>query len=46
MHSPEPKTTTPNHSLAAQLQQVGLRALPTQLDDFIARATKARWSPH
>jgi DNA replication protein DnaC len=28
------------------LQQIGLRALPTQLDDFIARATKARWSPH
>jgi len=46
MNSPAPKTTTPNHSLAAQLQQIGLRALPTQLDDFIARATKARWSPH
>lgn len=46
MNSPAPKTTTPNHSLSAQLQQIGLRALPTQLDDFIARATKARWSPH
>jgi DNA replication protein DnaC len=46
MNSPAAKTTTPNHSLAAQLQQIGLRALPTQLDDFIARATKARWAPH
>jgi DNA replication protein DnaC len=50
MNSPTPKTTPkptiPNSSLTAQLQQIGLRALPTQLDDFIARATKARWSPH
>jgi len=28
------------------LQQIGLRALPTQLDDFLAHAAKARWSPH
>ena len=34
-----------NHSLPDQLQQIGLRALPAQLDDFLARATKARWSP-
>lgn len=40
------KTTTPNPSLAAQLQQIGLRALPGQLDDFLAHAAKARWSPH
>jgi DNA replication protein DnaC len=33
------------NSLAAQLQQIGLRALPGELDDFLARATKARWSP-
>ena len=33
-------------SLSEQLRQVGLCALPAQLDDFIARATKARWSPH
>jgi DNA replication protein DnaC len=31
--------------LPDQLQQIGLCALPTQLDDFLARATKARWSP-
>ena len=37
-------TTTPNN-LGAQLQQIGLRALPANLDDFLARASKARWSP-
>src|SRR5579862_5956258 len=46
MSSPALKTTTPSNSLSAQLQQIGLRALPTQLDDFIAHAAKARWSPH
>jgi DNA replication protein DnaC len=46
MTSPAPKTTTPNHSLQAQLQQIGLRTLSTQLDDFIAHAARARWSPH
>ena len=46
MNSPALKTTTPSNSLAAQLQQIGLRALPAQLDDFLARASKARWSPH
>jgi len=35
-----------NDSLATQLRQIGLRALPPQLDDFIAHAAKARWSPH
>ncbi len=44
MSSPAPKTTTPTNSLPAQLQQIGLRALPTQLDDFLARAAKSRWS--
>lgn len=39
-----PKTTS--HSLSAQLQQIGLRALPAQLDDFLALSAKARWSPH
>jgi DNA replication protein DnaC len=34
-----------NNNLAAQLKQIGLRAMPTQLDDFIARVTKARCSP-
>lgn len=31
--------------LPEQLHQLGLVALPAQLDDFLARATKARWSP-
>jgi hypothetical protein len=30
-----------NHNLAMQLKQIGLCALPTQIDDFIARVTKA-----
>ena len=34
-----------NPNLADQLQNIGLRALPAALDDFVARATKARWSP-
>jgi DNA replication protein DnaC len=38
--------TTPSNHLSSQLQQIGLRAVPAQLDDFLARATKARWSPH
>lgn len=46
MSSPALKTTTLSHSLHAQLQQIGLRALPAQLDDFLARAAKARWSPY
>jgi DNA replication protein DnaC len=46
MSSPALKTTTQSNSLQAQLQHIGLRALPTQLDDFLARAAKARWSPH
>jgi DNA replication protein DnaC len=48
MNSPAPKTipTNPSNSLSSQLQQIGLCALPAQLDDFIARATKSRWSPH
>ncbi len=46
MTSPALKTTTPSHSLPTQLQQLGLRALPAQLDDFLARAATARWSPY
>ena len=46
MTSPTLKTTTTNGSLPAQLQQIGLRALPVQLDDFLAHAAKSRWSPH
>jgi DNA replication protein DnaC len=37
--------TAQSNNLAAQLQQIGLRAVPNGLDDFVARATKARWSP-
>ena len=33
------------NNLADQLKQIGLRALPADLDDFLARAIKARWSP-
>jgi DNA replication protein DnaC len=36
----------PASNLAAQLRQIGLCALPTQMDDFLARAAKGRWSPH
>jgi DNA replication protein DnaC len=46
MNSPAQKTTTPNSSLSSQLQQIGLRALPAQLDDFLTHAAKTRWSPH
>ncbi len=35
-----------NNSLASQLKQIGLCALPAQLDDFLARVTKARCSAH
>jgi len=45
MNSPASNMTIPNNSLSAQLQHIGLRALPAGLDDFLARATKARWSP-
>ena len=33
-------------SLAQALTQIGLRALPEELEDFLARAAKGRWSPH
>jgi DNA replication protein DnaC len=44
MNSEKPMAT--NNSLATLLQQIGLIALPEQLDDFLAHATKARWSVH
>lgn len=43
MNSLASKTTTRNN-LAAQLQQIGLCAVPQNLDDFLARGTQARWS--
>jgi DNA replication protein DnaC len=48
MPSPALKITTTiaSNSLASQLQQIGLRAVPAQLDDFIAHAIQARWSAH
>src|SRR5579862_9901704 len=47
MNSPAGATTTtiPNNSLSDRLQQIGLRAITAGLDDFLARATKSRWSP-
>src|SRR5262249_60079984 len=40
-----PKTKTTASDLAVQLKHVGLCSVPDALDDFLARATKARWSP-
>jgi DNA replication protein DnaC len=45
MNLPITATTIPTNSLPAQLQQIGLRSLPANLDDFLARAVKAKWSP-
>lgn len=44
MNSPAANVRNPNN-LAVMLQQIGLRSLPSELDDFLARAVKARWSP-
>jgi DNA replication protein DnaC len=46
MNSPATLTMTiPNNDLVAHLEQIGLKAVAQNLDDFIARATKGRWSP-
>jgi DNA replication protein DnaC len=45
MNSPATMTTTPSNSLSSQLRQIGLCAIPADLDDFLARAKKNRWSP-
>jgi hypothetical protein len=45
MNSPTRTTTTPSNSMPAQLEQLGLHALAGEIDDFLARATKQRWSP-
>jgi DNA replication protein DnaC len=37
--------TTPSNSLAGRLEQIGLHVLAGEVDDFLARATKQRWSP-
>jgi DNA replication protein DnaC len=46
MNSPIRAKTIPSNSLAAQLEQIGLHAVAAEVDDFLARATKQRWSPH
>jgi DNA replication protein DnaC len=45
MSSPTRATMTPSNSLLEQLEQIGLHAVAAGLDDFLARATKQRWSP-
>ena len=45
MNSPTRATTTPSSSLPALLEQIGLHALAAEVNDFLARATKQRWSP-
>ena len=45
MNSPVP-AKNPTNNLPQLLQQIGLRALPANLDDFLARAIKGHWSPH
>ena len=44
MNSPA-STMTPTNNLPIQLKQIGLKTIPANLDDFLARAVKARWSP-
>ena len=41
-----PAMTPQINSLKSQLERIGLRATAENLDDFIARATTGRWSPH
>jgi len=45
MNSPV-TTMTPTNNLPHLLRQIGLRSLPANLDDFLARALRSRWSPH
>jgi DNA replication protein DnaC len=45
MSSPIRATTIPGNSLPAQLEQIGLHAVAAEIDDFLARAIKQRWSP-
>jgi DNA replication protein DnaC len=33
------------NDLPTQLRQIGLKSIPANLDDFLARAIKSRWSP-
>lgn len=45
MNSLNPSKKTTSHELPHQLRSLGLRSLADNLDDFLARATKTRWSP-
>jgi DNA replication protein DnaC len=45
MNSPV-TTLTPTNNLPYLLRHIGLRSLPANLDDFLARAIQGRWSPH
>ena len=36
----------PNNDLAHQLRQLGLKAAAESIDDFLARATKSKWSAY
>lgn len=44
MSSPT-RNLNPASDLSAQLKQIGLKAIPANLEDFLAQAAKARWSP-
>lgn len=41
-----PKTIPQTSNLNSQLDKIGLRCISQNLDDFIARATTGKWSPH
>ncbi|HVU48991.1 MAG TPA: ATP-binding protein [Terracidiphilus sp.] len=45
MSSPIRTMTTRSNSLPERLEQIGLHAVAGDVDDFLARATKQRWSP-
>lgn len=45
MNSPAKTTTIPNNDIVSHMDQIGLKAIAQNFDDFVARATKGRWSP-
>ena len=45
MATPSATMTTETTDLRAQLNKIGLKATASNLDDWIARATKSRWPP-
>ena len=45
MTSPAPSTTPPTLPLSDALRSLGLRRTAADLSDFLARATRSRWSP-